>query len=120
MYSNTYFIHPKLGDDKHIVIHKNAAWKTFKNNLCLKESNWQSNAAIQDTNPFYGGGYFKNSGGNEITDYIPTNIKLIKDKGIEIPKIPKETLGLKIGLKVDSDIFGNQIIDKLDLGAIEL
>jgi hypothetical protein len=118
MYSNTYFVHPKIGDDKHIGIHENEAWKTFKNNLYLKESNWHSNTAIQDTNPFYGGGYFKNRGGNEITYYMPMNIKLIRDKGIEILKISKDTLGLKIGLKVDSDIFGNKIIGKTDLGAI--
>ena len=45
-------------------------------------------------------------------DYIPMNIDIIKDKGINIP--------FKGGVEpLDRDFFGNPIIGKPDLGAIE-
>ena len=92
----------------------------FKNNLYLKEDNWPKNIAIQDTNPFYGNADFKNTGGSEISDYIPANIELIKNKGVIIPKIPNDELGLKLGIKVAVDILGNKIKDNPDIGAIEI
>lgn len=92
----------------------------FKNNLYLNVGNWPKNIPIQDTNPFYGDPQFTNKGGLSIADYVPKNIKLIKDKGIEIPTIPNDSIGLKIGLKVDTDIVGNKIIGNPDLGAFEL
>lgn len=92
----------------------------FKNNIYLKSENWPTEAIIQDTNPFYGNSNFKNSGGEQIADYIPTNIELIKNKGIDIPNIPNDPIGLKVKLKVDVDILGNQIKGLPDIGAIEL
>lgn len=97
--------------DKNIV---------FKNNLFLKEDTWPKDIAIQDANPFYGNAHFKNSGGSQISDYIPTNIELIKNKGITIPKIPNDEKGLLIGLQVYEDILGNKINGVPDIGAIEV
>lgn len=97
--------------DKNIV---------FKNNLYLKEDTWPKDIAIQDANPFYGNAHFKNSGGSQISDYIPTNIELIKNKGITIPKIPNDEKGLLIGLQVYEDILGNKINGVPDIGAIEV
>ena len=92
----------------------------FENNLYLNEHNWPINIAIQDTNPLYGDSYFKNAGGLKIKDYIPTNVELIKDKGIAIPNIPNDKIGLTLGLQVDEDILGNKIIGLPDIGAIEI
>ncbi|MCX6307973.1 MAG: hypothetical protein NTY32_03760 [Bacteroidia bacterium] len=45
---------------------------------------------------------------------------MIKNKGIEIPKIQGDTIGLVLGLKVEKDILGNKIVGKPDMGAIEI
>ena len=92
----------------------------FKNNLFLKQGNWPKQVLVQDSGPVYGDAKFINAGGFNIEDYTPTNIDLIKNKGIEIPQIPGDEIGLIVGLKVDKDILGNPIVGKPDLGAIEI
>lgn len=92
----------------------------FKNNLFLKAENWPPNYRMQDEKPIIGDPQFINKGGKNITDYIPQNIKLIKDKGIAIQPIPNDSIGLRIGLKVTHDILGAPIDNQPDLGAIEL
>jgi hypothetical protein len=92
----------------------------FENNLYLTESNWPKELLVQDQNPFIGNPQFRNKGGLKKEDYIPLNISLIKNKGIEIPKLPGDDIGLKIGLKSEFDILGNKITGSPDLGAIEV
>jgi hypothetical protein len=92
----------------------------FKNNVYLNENNWPKNAMISDIEPIIGDPEFKNPGGLNISDYIPTNISLIKNRGINIIKIPGDNIGIKIGLKLKKDILGNAIKDLPDIGAIEL
>jgi len=92
----------------------------FKNNLFLKAENWPKDVLIQDEAPVFGNPEFVNAGGKEIKDYIPTNIELIKNKGIEIPTIANDKKGLFIGIKVEKDILGNKIEGLPDMGAIEL
>ncbi len=92
----------------------------FKNNLFLKVENWPKQVTIQDEAPIFGNPEFTNLGGKEIIDYTPTNIELIKNKGIEIPQIPEDKKGLITGLKADKDILGNPIKGLPDMGAIEL
>lgn len=92
----------------------------FKNNLFLKADNWPKKVLIQDEAPVFGNAQFLNSGGNEILDYTPTNVELIKNKGIEISLIPGDKKGLLQGIKVEKDILGNIIDGKPDMGAIEL
>ena len=55
-----------------------------------------------------------------MSDYIPQNKKLIKNRGIEIQKIINDSIGLFLGLKVEKDILGNKITGKPDMGAIEI
>jgi len=45
---------------------------------------------------------------------------LIKNKGIDIHKIPNDKNGLFTGLKVTKDILGNTVKGLPDMGAIEL
>ncbi len=92
----------------------------FRNNLFLRADNWPKSIQIQDEAPLIGDALFRNKGGNQPEDYIPTNKLLIKDKGIVIPKIPGDELGLFIGLEVKYDFLGNKITGLPDLGAIEL
>jgi hypothetical protein len=75
---------------------------------------------IQDEAPVFGNPRFVNTGGKEIIDYTPTNTDLIKNKGIEIPFIPKDKKGLFVGLNAEKDILGNKIKGKPDMGAIEM
>lgn len=92
----------------------------FKNNAFLKVENWPPNYRIQDEDPIIGNPQFMNKGGKSITDYIPQNIKLVKDRGVVIQPLTNDSIGLKIGLKVMHDILGNKIKNQPDLGAIEL
>ena len=45
---------------------------------------------------------------------------MIKNKGIEIPLIPNDNIGLIVGLQAKKDILSNPIVGKPDLGAIEI
>lgn len=100
----------------------NAAIKNviFENNLYLQNSNWPKEVLIQDKNSFIGNPGFKNRGGLSLEDYIPSNTQLIKDKGIEIQKLKEDAVGLKIGLKAEADILGNNVSGRPDMGAIEM
>jgi len=92
----------------------------FKNNLFLKANNWPSKVLIQDQAPILGDAQFTNGGGITLKDYIPTNIALIKDKGIKVETIPHDQVALKFGLELTHDILGNKIVGRPDLGAIEV
>lgn len=92
----------------------------FNNNLFLRANNWPSNFPFKDASPSFGNPVFKNKAGLSITDYTPLNVSLIQNKGIAIQHLPNDSIGLKMGLKVEKDILGNAISDQPDLGAIEL
>jgi hypothetical protein len=92
----------------------------FENNLYLHQSSWPAKMYIQDNKPLYGNAVFKNSGGFFAQDYIPKNKDLIKNKGIVIPKIDNDAIGVFYGLHPTKDILGNNITDLPDIGAIEI
>ncbi len=92
----------------------------FKNNLYINPTNWPDKVLIQDSDPVYGNPDYKNPGGLKAEDYIPQNLALVKDKGIEVEKIPGDTIGLTIGLQVTRDFFGNPVQGLPDMGAIEI
>jgi hypothetical protein len=92
----------------------------FQNNLFLRADNWPANSMIQDQSPRVGDPQFKNGGGGNLDDYIPQNAELIMGKGIAIPHLPDDKIGLTVGLKVDRDILGHTISGTPDIGAIQL
>jgi hypothetical protein len=92
----------------------------FTNNLFLHADNWPTGLPLQDTAPLIGDPGFKKKGGLQLQDYLLINKKLILDKGISISRIPNDSIGLRVGLKVERDILGNSITGKPDIGAIEL
>ncbi len=92
----------------------------FENNLYLSDSNWPQEVLIQDGSPVIGNPEFRNPGGLKLEDYFPGNADLIKDRGMEIAKIPNDSIGLTIGLDVQKDILGNALNGMPDLGAIEI
>lgn len=93
---------------------------TFSNNLFFKDNSWPNNVLIQPTYFVVGDAKFRNKQGININDFTPTLKALIKDKGITVPLIEKDSAGLFIGLEIENDILGNPITGLPDLGAIEL
>ncbi|WP_445730897.1 right-handed parallel beta-helix repeat-containing protein [Mariniflexile sp.] len=91
----------------------------FRNNLFLKDDNWPNEIGIKDSNPIFGNPSFMNEGGIEAKDYVPTNLNLIKNKGINISLLPNDSQGLIESLKLEKDILGNILDGKPSLGAIE-
>jgi hypothetical protein len=75
---------------------------------------------IKDDFPLTGNPFFANAGGLNPIDYIPQNADAVKDKGMMIEKIPSDDTGLKMGLAVDKDFFGNPVRGMPDIGAIEM
>ena len=92
----------------------------FRNNLFLHSENWPADAPIRDKSPVTGDPRFQNGGGLQIADYLPRNAGLVRDKGITIPMIPGDKIGLSGGLELKTDILGNPIRKQPDMGAIEL
>ena len=92
----------------------------FKNNLFLRPDNWPADSVIQDPSPLVGDPEFQNGGGLRLEDYIPRNAGLVRNRGILIPRIPNDEIGLPGSWAVARDIRDARIIDQPDLGAIEV
>jgi len=92
----------------------------FKNNLFMKKANWPVDAPISDEDPIFGDPQFVNAGGSNVTDYLPRNKALVKDKGLLPQALPADSIGLFNGLIPSHDILGNPIIGLPDLGAFEI
>jgi hypothetical protein len=91
----------------------------MQNNLYAKPGSLPGNLPLCDQNPIFGDPLFRNPGGAAPEDYVPRNRALVEDKGIEIHPLEGDPIGLRQGLKADCDFFGNPIVGKPDLGAIE-
>jgi hypothetical protein len=106
---------------RHDLLATNAIQNVvFQNNLYLKPSNWPAEISIQDETPFKGDPKFRIPGGMDAEDYIPSNLSLVRNRGLRIPLIPGDAFGLLGGLEVKRDFLGSQIFDAPDLGAIEI
>ncbi|GGK12190.1 hypothetical protein GCM10007962_03120 [Yeosuana aromativorans] len=91
----------------------------FKNNLFLNKDDWPKEIGIKDIAPIIGNPEFAKKGGLEAKDYIPENLKLILNKGIQISLLPNDSVGLLQSLEPKKDILGNPIQGNPSLGAIE-
>ena len=91
-----------------------------RNNLIAHAAVFPDGIPFESSQEIIGNPEFKNPGGFKLEDYIPQNAKLIRDAGIEIEKLPRDEVGLWLGLKVEQDILGNSIQGCPDLGAIEI
>ena len=92
----------------------------FHHNLFLRQDTWPAGVALQDSAPIFGDPQFAHPGGLDLTDYIPRNRDLVKDRGVEITALPGDDVGLTLGLRVSHDILGQPIWGRPDLGAIEV
>ncbi len=92
----------------------------FRNNVYRTAAGVPDNLKIKDANMIIGEPDFAKPGGLDAKDYTVGNTALIKDKGIKIEKLPGDEIGIKWGLEVKEDFFGNPIVGMPDLGAIEI
>ncbi len=86
----------------------------------MYEKTWPEHLAIRDSNPQFGNADFSNINALNIDNYVPQNKNLVKNQGIQIEKIPNDSIGLIYDLQVEKDIMGNPIQGKPDIGAIEM
>lgn len=91
----------------------------FRNNVFLNNASWPTDAGINDVDPIFGDPDFKKAGGNNLEDYIPKNVNLIKNKGIAISLLPEDSAGLWQPLHPEKDILGNPTNNKPSIGALE-
>lgn len=89
-------------------------------NLFLRADTWPQGLSLPNDNFLVGDAGFTQPGGTQLTDYIPANADLVRDRGLVPTPLPGDTLGLKLGLEVKADILGRPIKGAPDLGAIEL
>ena len=80
----------------------------FENNLYQSIASWPANAAIKDRSPIIGNPAFVNAGGISLEDYIPQNIGLIRNRGIQISKLRGGAVGLTVGLNPKRDILATR------------
>jgi hypothetical protein len=90
----------------------------FKNNLFLSDTNWPKDLKIEDSKPVIGNPLYRKEGGLKMEDYIPQNLALIQNKGIEIPTLSENNVKLLFDLKVEKDIMDNEIKGLPSIGAI--
>lgn len=91
----------------------------FTNNLFFTDKSWPKELKLQDQHPYFGNAEFNTPGSLLPMGYTPGNLDLIQDKGIQIQKLPQDSIGIIYGLQVKNDILGRPINNLPDLGAIE-
>ncbi len=92
----------------------------FTHNLYLRADVWPAGLGLTDAAPRVGDPLFRKPGGADLADYLPTAAELVKNRGIEIPRLPGDKIGLMLGLRVRTDLAGRPIAGVPDLGAFEL
>lgn len=92
----------------------------LKNNLYIRENLLPALLPAKDASPAIGDPEFENAGTADARGYLPDAADLIRDMGIRVEKLPGDSTGLRIGLDVASDYFGNPVKGLPDMGAIEL
>ena len=112
-HAEIFYLDSIHGDDTHSGRSADQAWKSL---------------AKANANPFQPGDTLELKRGSRFQGGLSLSLHgapgkpvvIVKDQGIEIPKLAQDDIGLKIGLKITRDFFGNPIIGKPDIGAIEI
>lgn len=90
----------------------------FTNNLFLHADVWPKDAWVQPDDKIIGEIHWPVSKSEDIYNWLPVNLEVIKGKGLPVPRIPGDTIGLKVGLAVKHDILGQTIGKTPSIGAI--
>jgi hypothetical protein len=89
------------------------------NNLFLTIDSWPKELLIHDPVSIHGDPDFKAAGGLNFRDYVPSNLSLIRNKGISLSAWKPAATALMYPLKMEKDILGNSIPELPSIGAIE-
>jgi len=92
----------------------------INNNLFLKSNALPESIQKFEQMSIAGNPEFRNPGGINAQDYIPSNEGIIKDKAINISKLPGDFAKVFYELSVKHDFMGNPVSGTPDLGAIEI
>lgn len=92
----------------------------WTNNLYQRKGIFPSDWPFTEQQPMVKNPRLANAGGLTAEDYIPAAKSPVINRGMEITKIPGDEVGLKMGLAVESDYFGNPIVGRPDVGAVEV
>ncbi|QHI70317.1 right-handed parallel beta-helix repeat-containing protein [Tichowtungia aerotolerans] len=92
----------------------------IENNLYARLASWPADLEFRETDMTIGDPQFARPGGLNPEDYIPQNAGLIRNQGTRIKQLAGDEVGLRIGLDVKEDFFGNPIVGNPDLGAVEM
>ena len=92
----------------------------FTNNLFLHPEAWPEEAWIQPNGKVIAAPVWPRLAVEDIYRWVPQNSELVKAQGLPIPKIPGDSIGLKVGLTVPHDILGQAIGESLGIGAIHI
>ena len=118
--NNVFFIEGDPADDTTGTwTPENLDRVIWKNNLYQKTDILPDTLQVTDAAPLFGDPGFAAEGGTDPEDYEAFFFENIKDRGVPIEKIPGDAIGLRIGLEVTEDFFGNPIVGLPDLGAVE-
>lgn len=110
-----------LGDQYKSDVKNNQLIKNMelRNNLFLKPDSWPVELMPYEKNTFTGDPQFKNPGGLNWDDYIPSNAMSIKNKGIPLPAIQLQLKDFPYTIQPVKDIFGKPVSAQPAIGAIE-
>ena len=92
----------------------------FNNNLFLHAEVWPKDAWVQPEDKVVAEVSWSAASFEDLYRWVPRNIDTNKAQGLPIPKIPGDSIGLKIGLKVKYDILGQVIGESPGFGAIQI
>lgn len=90
----------------------------FENNLWLPAAAWPANAPIKDSKPLLADPVFAKPGGMLLTDYIPSAMRSVHQKGVVVQALEGDFMGLPQGMNPAFDILGTPIQGNPPMGAI--
>lgn len=92
----------------------------WTNNLYQRGGIFPEDWIFTEGGAIYGNPNLTKPGGLTAEDYIPLANAFVEGRGIVIPTIPGDSIGVRIGLAVTEDYFGNPIAGLPDIGAVEV
>lgn len=107
-------------DDRKEKVVERIPRALVQNNLYFNKSVLPPGLPVHDLKILVSDPEFAKPGGSAAADYIPRNTTLVRDRGIAIPRLEGDKVGLKTGLSVTHDFFDNPIKGNPDLGAAEV
>ncbi len=90
----------------------------YQHNVFLSRDTWPSDLGIPTVTSIFADPAFKRAGGDRPEDYMPTQPKLVKARGMSIDPFPHDSFGLWQPLSLTQDMLGTPTLDPPNIGAI--